>query len=124
MGCWDTGIEWCAKEGVGGTPAKTERLWLGLRQQMAGCGVNALGVTYLCEVMWSLDAGIKRRAKEGSWRHPSKIERPWLGFRERTAGDGVNALGGGPIQVRDSWVEGWGCLISCRRGLVGLVVHT
>ena len=94
FGCWDMGIEWCAKEGVGGTPAKTERLWLGLRQKMAGCGVNALGVTYLCGVMWSLDAGIKRRAKEGSWRHPSKIERPWLGFREQMAGGGVNALGG------------------------------
>ena len=61
---------------------------------MAGVGVNALGVIYLCGGMWSLDAGIKRRAKEGSWRHPSKIKRPWLGFRERTAGGGVNALGG------------------------------
>ena len=36
----------------------------------------------------------------------------------------VSTRWGGPIWVRDSWVEGWACLISCRRGEVGLVVLT
>jgi hypothetical protein len=85
------------RRGVGGTLAKTELLWLGFRKQMAGCGVNVLGGTYLGGVMWNLDAGIRessgvRRMEVGGTL--AKTERSWLGFRKRRAGVAVNALGG------------------------------
>ena len=85
FGCRDEGIEQRAKEGVGGTLAKTELPWLGFRKQMARCGVNAWEGTYLGGVMWNLDAGI--RESSGAQRREvggtlAKTKRSWLGFRE------------------------------------------